>query len=555
MLSVMKVSPPHPVPSPEGNGTCRLANLTFLEDPTPGSPHQSIMARVGLQGELPHHCRGGTHCCRSSTPHPYTLCSRNNLELCGAGEGDCDSDADCAGSLICGSDNCATKSGGLWDPTDDCCEKRCSASRPCQRGGGPCQLVSDCQGDGLVCGLGKCGDPDLTPDVPFLNFSDTIGLTPNDGCCVRRCRPDSLCKVNEVGCIQDSDCQGLLFCNTTAGEGVCSDVNECTDPRFADTVANTCMLGMTTRCVDTIGSFGCVCLPGYTDFKKYYGCTGLLYFSLKSQETGMYLGMELHIWTNDQWASTRGGTLCGTYYTQANGAIGQCTRRDGTSCCSSRSYGSCSSYNCDSRGQNAFRYTSMHSKTRYEVTMLAKCGNAIEWRWKGNMLQNKLTGKFLQVVEETSPEVLTVTSTGSSATQLPSYMGAYSKKGFRNGHPQWLKPGAYVSSYSTGPNTYLFLGGNNTWMIGRSTTTEEGVVLKTEDQGEGPPSTGWLGLEAGSWKVDPDLVVLGKTITTLRPPPRLLHPAGQVPGQFHLWPVQVDGGRAGGVRRAVWSGA
>ena len=35
------------------------------------------------------------------------------------GDGDCDTDADCAGSLICGTDNCAV--GDMFDLTDDCC--------------------------------------------------------------------------------------------------------------------------------------------------------------------------------------------------------------------------------------------------------------------------------------------------------------------------------------------------------------------------------------------------------------------------------------------------
>ena len=54
---------------------------------------------------------GGATCCTSSRP-------------CGAGEGDCDKDADCAGNLKCGQgngldDNCDTSLGFLWD--DDCC--------------------------------------------------------------------------------------------------------------------------------------------------------------------------------------------------------------------------------------------------------------------------------------------------------------------------------------------------------------------------------------------------------------------------------------------------
>ena len=34
------------------------------------------------------------------------------------GEGDCDSDNDCKGKLVCGSNNCA---GSTFDSTDDCC--------------------------------------------------------------------------------------------------------------------------------------------------------------------------------------------------------------------------------------------------------------------------------------------------------------------------------------------------------------------------------------------------------------------------------------------------
>ena len=54
---------------------------------------------------------GGDTCCTSS-------------QQCGAGEGDCDSDVDCAGNLKCGEgngfdNNCDTSLGFL--STDDCC--------------------------------------------------------------------------------------------------------------------------------------------------------------------------------------------------------------------------------------------------------------------------------------------------------------------------------------------------------------------------------------------------------------------------------------------------
>ena len=33
--------------------------------------------------------------------------------------------------LVCGTDNCPIKSGGRWDPSDDCCERRCTPEHPC----------------------------------------------------------------------------------------------------------------------------------------------------------------------------------------------------------------------------------------------------------------------------------------------------------------------------------------------------------------------------------------------------------------------------------------
>ena len=48
-------------------------------------------------------CTGGDSCCDGQ---------------CGIGEGDCDSNSDCAGNLLCGSNNCI---GLTFDGNDDCC--------------------------------------------------------------------------------------------------------------------------------------------------------------------------------------------------------------------------------------------------------------------------------------------------------------------------------------------------------------------------------------------------------------------------------------------------
>jgi len=55
----------------------------------------------------PSGCEGEDHCCS-----PTNLCSEN--------EGDCDTDADCQGSLVCGQNNCP--GGGNFDENDDCCK-------------------------------------------------------------------------------------------------------------------------------------------------------------------------------------------------------------------------------------------------------------------------------------------------------------------------------------------------------------------------------------------------------------------------------------------------
>ena len=50
---------------------------------------------------------GGWYCCTSSN-------------LCGADQGDCDVDSECAGSLICGTNNCPS---GFYYSGFDCCKR------------------------------------------------------------------------------------------------------------------------------------------------------------------------------------------------------------------------------------------------------------------------------------------------------------------------------------------------------------------------------------------------------------------------------------------------
>jgi len=103
-------------------------------------------------------------CCRDPCDGGDSCCRRNNV--CKEGEGDCDSDTDCEGDLKCGKDNCR----GLgFDSTDDCChnplqpwgehceggDSCCTLDKPCFEGEGDCDEDSECRGS-LRCGTDNC---------------------------------------------------------------------------------------------------------------------------------------------------------------------------------------------------------------------------------------------------------------------------------------------------------------------------------------------------------------------------------------------------------------
>merc|ERR1719300_461044 len=95
----------------------------------------------------------------------YSCCS--NKHQCGEGGGDCDSDEQCLGNLIC-VDDAGAKYGGPASmdvceappPTHAPTEKNCNPSNenfscctrkePCGHGGGDCDSDAECE-DGMVC--------------------------------------------------------------------------------------------------------------------------------------------------------------------------------------------------------------------------------------------------------------------------------------------------------------------------------------------------------------------------------------------------------------------
>ena len=71
--------------------------------------------------------------------------------------GDCDTHADCQGTLECGTDNCKDVF-PFADAGADCCEEPgcrgyvgqgscCTSGSPCEEGGGDCESDKDCAED------------------------------------------------------------------------------------------------------------------------------------------------------------------------------------------------------------------------------------------------------------------------------------------------------------------------------------------------------------------------------------------------------------------------
>merc|ERR1719445_2947107 len=156
---------PQPTPQPTGTG-CDAASFT-------------------AQG-----CTEGENCFLEALNRWSGSCCTSDFQ-CLEGEGDCDSDNDCAGDLVCGNNNCGADS--PFQDTHDCCTpvaegptgcdaksfnespkctegenctlqngrrsgSCCTSEFQCLEGEGDCDSDSDCA-PGLVCGTNNCGHP------------------------------------------------------------------------------------------------------------------------------------------------------------------------------------------------------------------------------------------------------------------------------------------------------------------------------------------------------------------------------------------------------------
>jgi len=167
------------------------------------------MVNVQEAYQMPMYCRGGEHCCNKDTN-------------CTDGDGDCNNNEDCPGTLICGTNNCLTGENfarsllvnkGLWDSDDDCCERACTPEHPCEEGGGVCLTDLDCINPGwATCGA-SCLDQTHFPRNIFINNTETFGFVATDKCCYRVCNKRyNICGNNQIGCWNDEDCGPGLYC-------------------------------------------------------------------------------------------------------------------------------------------------------------------------------------------------------------------------------------------------------------------------------------------------------------------------------------------------------
>merc|ERR1711892_155679 len=170
---------------------------------------------------------------------------------CSLGQGDCDSDSECANSLICGPDNCRDFN-PYAESTADCCIPPgttaapagtgfgngsssdwtfCSASAPCSLGQGDCDSDTECA-NSLLCGADNCGDfhpgAESTADCCILPAGNGTGTSSDwDFCSV-----SAPCSLGHGDCDSDAECAHSLIC----GADNCGDFDV-----NADSAADCCI--------------------------------------------------------------------------------------------------------------------------------------------------------------------------------------------------------------------------------------------------------------------------------------------------------------------------
>ena len=141
---------------------CEMGEVTELVDTD--NTGVLVMVMETVLDTLPLTCHGGEHCCSRDWP-------------CGEGEGDCHSDHDCSGLLVCGHNNCGSqygRTGGYWGAHDDCCTPLCTEDTPCSTAQGPCSSNDQCRGSLATCSA-LCLD---NTEFPAHTFPNNSGIIP-----------------------------------------------------------------------------------------------------------------------------------------------------------------------------------------------------------------------------------------------------------------------------------------------------------------------------------------------------------------------------------------
>ena len=177
------------------------------------------------------------------------LCIYCFTTLCAEGEGDCEFDSQCEGSLVCGHMNCVNSTlqnccthpcnndsdcitSGECDAENSLCRlnsdsidwSRCGPGSQCADGEGDCDDDSECN-ETLLCGNDNCGSGPIEMDCCFrLCHNDSDCLNQECNTDTNQCRLDSystnwsycseysLCHQEEGDCDQHVECEGELLC-------------------------------------------------------------------------------------------------------------------------------------------------------------------------------------------------------------------------------------------------------------------------------------------------------------------------------------------------------
>ena len=137
-------------------------------------------------------------------------CTENNP--CSEGEGDCDGDSECASGLVCAQDVGANYG---WNPLVDVCEDfddypgddYCAEYGPCSEGEGDCDSDSECA-SGLICAQ------DVGANYGWSSLVDVCEL-PNGH--PDYCAEYGPCSEGEGDCDGDSECASGLICAQDVG--------------------------------------------------------------------------------------------------------------------------------------------------------------------------------------------------------------------------------------------------------------------------------------------------------------------------------------------------